>query len=72
MSDLQMFLSLQIVNKQQAIVDFIASQTERFERLTSDTRDFIALLQECRSALISAAVTGQIDVRGLVPEAVAS
>jgi len=29
----------------------------------------IALLQERRSALISAAVTGQIDVRGLVPDA---
>jgi type I restriction enzyme S subunit len=26
------------------------------------------LLQERRSALVSAAVTGQIDVRGLVPE----
>lgn len=34
--------------------------------------DAIALLQERRSALISAAVTGQIDVRGLVPEAVAA
>jgi type I restriction enzyme S subunit len=32
----------------------------------------IALLQERRSALISAAVTGQIDVRGLVPEASAA
>jgi type I restriction enzyme S subunit len=31
--------------------------------------DALALLQERRSALISAAVTGQIDVRGLVPEA---
>jgi len=30
------------------------------------------LLQERRSALISAAVTGQIDVRGLVPEASAT
>jgi hypothetical protein len=29
-------------------------------------------LKERRSALISAAVTGQIDVRGLVPEAVAA
>lgn len=29
----------------------------------------VNLLQERRSALISAAVTGQIDVRGLVPEA---
>jgi type I restriction enzyme S subunit len=32
----------------------------------------IKLLQERRSALISAAVTGQIDVRGLVPEASAT
>jgi type I restriction enzyme S subunit len=32
----------------------------------------IELLQERRSALISAAVTGQIDVRGLVPEASAA
>jgi type I restriction enzyme S subunit len=32
----------------------------------------IALLQERRSALISAAVTGQIDVRGLVPVASAA
>jgi type I restriction enzyme S subunit len=29
----------------------------------------IALLQERRAALISAAVTGKIDVRGLVPAA---
>ena len=32
----------------------------------------IDLLQERRSAMISAAVTGQIDVRGLVPEASAA
>jgi type I restriction enzyme S subunit len=32
----------------------------------------VDLLQERRSALISAAVTGQIDVRGLVPEAEAA
>ena len=32
----------------------------------------VELLQERRSALISAAVTGQIDVRGLVPEAEAA
>jgi type I restriction enzyme S subunit len=28
----------------------------------------VEILQERRSALISAALTGQIDVRGLVPE----
>ncbi len=40
-----------------------------FDPLLDASRNSIALLQERRSALISAAVTGQIDVRGLVPEA---
>jgi type I restriction enzyme S subunit len=37
--------------------------------LTKDADRSIEILQERRSALISAAVTGQIDVRGLVQEA---
>ena len=37
-------------------------------RLTNEVKCSISLLKERRSALISAAVTGQIDVRGLVPE----
>jgi type I restriction enzyme S subunit len=37
--------------------------------LEAESQRTISLLQERRSALISAAVTGQIDVRGLVPEA---
>jgi type I restriction enzyme S subunit len=44
-----------------------AALDERLEQLrvlTTDTESAIALLQERRSALISAAVTGQIDVRG--------
>jgi type I restriction enzyme S subunit len=48
---------------------------ERIKRIVSllgCSFDAIALLQERRSALISAAVTGQIDVRGLVPEAEAA
>jgi type I restriction enzyme S subunit len=40
--------------------------------LSQHASRFIELLQERRSALISAAVTGQIDVRGLVPEASAA
>jgi type I restriction enzyme S subunit len=36
--------------------------------LSQHASRLVALLQERRSALISAAVTGQIDVRGLVPE----
>jgi type I restriction enzyme S subunit len=39
----------------------------KFEELTSEAEAAIGLLQERRSALISAAVTGKIDVRGLAP-----
>jgi type I restriction enzyme S subunit len=43
-----------------------------FDSLVSEADKAQFLLGERRSALISAAVTGQIDVRGLVPEAVAA
>jgi type I restriction enzyme S subunit len=38
----------------------------RLDRLVAEAESAIALLQERRSALISAAVTGQIDVRNAV------
>jgi type I restriction enzyme S subunit len=37
----------------------------RFDELVSEATRAIELLQERRTALISAAVTGKIDVRGL-------
>jgi type I restriction enzyme S subunit len=40
--------------------------------MSASAKQAVALLQERRSALISAAVTGQIDVRGLVAEASAA
>ena len=40
--------------------------------LETEAQQAISLLRERRSALISAAVTGQIDVRGLAPEASAA
>lgn len=46
----------------------VAESTERlraFEAAISDAREAIALSKERRSALISAAVTGKIDVRGV-------
>ena len=47
----------------------IAERLDRVEKnaiaLATDSENAITLLQERRSALISAAVTGQIDVRGL-------
>jgi type I restriction enzyme S subunit len=45
---------------------------EEIDDLKQSATQATDLLQERRSALISAAVTGQIDVRGLVPEASAA
>ncbi|MGN6543528.1 MAG: restriction endonuclease subunit S [Aureliella sp.] len=46
----------------------IAAMENDFARLTSVAKQSITLLQERRLALISAAVTGKIDVRGLSAE----
>jgi restriction endonuclease S subunit len=54
------------------IVRETKSLVEHFNRTVSAAKRSIFLLHERRSALISAAVTGQIDVRGLVPEASAA
>lgn len=54
------------VSEQDAVLTFLAKQTSQFHTLTAEARTAITLLQERRTALISAAVTGQIDVRGLV------
>jgi len=51
------------------IADFLNSEVSRLLSLSSSAKTTINLLRERRSAIISAAVTGQIDVRGLVPEA---
>ena len=51
--------------EQTAIVGAIGIAEEKFQALIEEAKSGIALLQERRSALISAAVTGKIDVRGL-------
>jgi type I restriction enzyme S subunit len=51
--------------EQDAIVGAIFGVVERFRRLMVEAERAIALLQERRTALISAAVTGKIDVRGM-------
>ena len=56
--------------EQKAIVATVASESVKFDTLTTEAQHAIDLLQERRTALISAAVTGQIDVRSL--EAVAT
>lgn len=54
--------------ERQAIVAYIKTETARLDALTAEARRAIDLLKERRAALISAAVTGRIDVRGLVGE----
>lgn len=52
--------------EQGAIVECLAADLSKLDTLTAETQRSISLLQERRSALISAAVTGQIDVRSFV------
>ena len=49
--------------EQTAIAEFLDSELAKFDTLTAEAQRAIDLLQERRTALISAAVTGQIDVR---------
>lgn len=49
--------------EQRRISDYLDEQTSRIDELISESEDLIALSQERRAALITAAVTGQIDVR---------
>lgn len=56
-------IPIPLTNEQTEITDFIDSSVQRFDALTKKTQKSIALLREKRSALITAAVTGQIDVR---------
>ncbi len=51
--------------EQTRIAEFLDAETARFDTLTAEAQRAIDLLQERRTALISAAVTGQIDVRGV-------
>lgn len=51
------------VAEQREIAAYLEDQTSRIDELISESEDLIALSQERRAALITAAVTGQIDVR---------
>lgn len=50
--------------EQSGITEFLNRESERVGLVVSRTREQIAKFQEYRTALISAAVTGKIDVRG--------
>lgn len=60
----EIFLALPPMAEQQELLAFIQREIAKFDLLTAEAQRAIDLLQERRTALISAAVTGQIDVRG--------
>jgi type I restriction enzyme S subunit len=49
--------------EQRTIAAFLDRETARIDALIAEVRDAIERLKELRTALISAAVTGKIDVR---------
>lgn len=66
MEDLYSFIIvLPPLPEQTAIVEFLDRETAKVDTLIIEARRTIDLLQERRTALISAAVTGKIDVRQL-------
>lgn len=56
------------VEEQGEIAEFLDQEIGKYDELLSQSERFIGLLQDRRAALISAAVTGKIDVRGLAME----
>lgn len=59
-------------SERQEILKHVETYSGQLGLLLQTAASSVEILQERRSALISAAVTGQIDVRGLVPEVVAA
>ncbi|NWO08517.1 MAG: restriction endonuclease subunit S [Alteromonadaceae bacterium] len=62
-------LPLPTLTEQRLICHKVNEEVEELHQLTSAAISAMKLLQERRSALISAAVTGKIDVRGWQPPA---
>ena len=63
---LELVVAVPPIKEQNLIVAALDRETAKLDTLTAEAERAIDLLQERRTALISAAVTGKIDVRGLV------
>lgn len=57
-------VALPPIGEQAEIVAYLDEQTSKIDTLIAETERFIELARERRAALITAAVAGQIDVRG--------
>ena len=64
----ELYVALPPPNEQLEILKFVQLEGEKLDALSVESERAIALLKERRSALIAAAVTGQIDVRGALPQ----
>lgn len=56
------------ISEQTAIATYLDRETAKLDQLVEKIETAIARLQEYRTALITAAVTGKIDVRQAVGE----
>ena len=64
MPDIEAFrMPLPSVEQQKLIIQYVGDELQRFDTLVAKTQRSIDLLRERRAAFITAAVTGQIDLR---------
>jgi restriction endonuclease S subunit len=56
-------LALPPVVEQEAIVEYLSQESRQFDSLVRQIGEAIECLLEMRTSLVSAAVTGKIDVR---------
>ncbi|MFI5397521.1 MAG: restriction endonuclease subunit S [Candidatus Binatia bacterium] len=61
-----LWLAIPPLPEQRAITDYLDRETAKIDRMVTKVEEAIDRLQEYRTALITAAVTGKIDVRGAV------
>lgn len=63
------WLPVPTLHEQETIDVFLLEETAKLDALKDEASRAIKLLAERRSVLVAAAVTGQIDVRGALPQA---
>lgn len=56
------------ISEQDAVVKYLDAETTKIDTLIAKAQQAIELQKEHRTALISAAVTGKIDVRGMIEQ----
>lgn len=60
----QIVLAIPQIEEQNQIANYLDTETQKIDDMITTVKQAIATLQEYRTALITAAVTGKIDVRG--------